>query len=517
MIIGKIVGETTASECQFKTDKKIRFGEYVMVKNIDDENVLGVIKNIKASGDHFICSVKVLGVLKGNKLLPNRSPIVYGGDVCLGDEEILKSLFYNEKGIKIGHLLTRESINVYLDIDKLVSRHFAVLAVTGGGKSNTVAVICKELGRKNGTLIIFDPHGEYMKLHHESIEMKMNPLTAKIDPSLLSPNELSDLIGIDEEDKKERTYLSFAYNTLKRKSFENREELRGMKFLEGVLNTLYEWAKSVEVGWDIEYYNPRKRVYDRRKLGKEDGDALFSLIDAVEDFQLTFSENIGDRDILEKLEVGKINVIDLSGLEISQMVSIVSYVARQLLSKRILYLKSQRNFDHPIEEIRKKSREILNEIKTRYKVVTKPFLLIVEEAHIFIPIDEPNDASLWLGKIAREGRKFGVGLGLISQRPKQLNPDVLSQTNTKIILRIVEPEDQKYIQMASEDLGEDLVKDLASLGIGEAVIIGTAISMPTIVKIDKFDGSYGGEDIKIYDAWNSIGGDEFVDDFKFGF
>ncbi|EHP85396.1 ATP-binding protein [Methanotorris formicicus] len=517
MIVGKIIGDTTTSECQFKTDKKIRSGEYVVVKNIDDEDVLGVIKNIKASDNHFICGVKILGVLKGKKLFPNRSPIVYGGDVYLGDEEILKTLFYNEKGIKIGHLLTRESISVYLDVDKLVSRHFAILAVTGGGKSNTVAVICKELGSKNGTLVIFDPHGEYMKLSHESIEMKMNPLTAKIDPSLLSPNELADLVGIDKEDKKERIYLSFAFNTVKRKAFENRKELRGSRFLEELLNIMYEWVKNVDVGWDIEYYNPRKKMYDRRKLSREDGDVLFSLIDIIENFQLTFSENIGDRDILEKLEVGKINVVDLSGLEVSQMVSIVSYVARRLLSKRILYLKAQRNFDNPIEDIRKKSREILNEIKTKYRIVTKPLLLIVEEAHIYIPINEYNDASLWLGKIAREGRKFGVGLGLISQRPKQLNPDVLSQTNTKIILRIVEPEDQKYIQMASEDLGEDLVKDLASLGIGEAVIIGTAISMPTIVKIDKFDGSYGGEDIKIYDAWNSIGGDEFVDDFKFGF
>jgi len=112
--------------------------------------------------------------------------------------------------------------------------------------------------------------------------------------------------------------------------------------------------------------------------------------------------------------------------------------------------------------------------------------------------------QLWLGKIAREGRKFGVGLGLISQRPKQLHPDVLSQTNTKIILRIVEPEDQKYIQRSSEDLGEDLAKDLASLSIGEAVVVGTAISLPSIVKIDKFDGMYGGKDIDIVGEWTSL-------------
>lgn len=109
-----------------------------------------------------------------------------------------------------------------------------------------------------------------------------------------------------------------------------------------------------------------------------------------------------------------------------------------------------------------------------------------------------------MGKIAREGRKFGVGLGLVSQRPKQLHPDVLSQTNTKIILKIVEPEDQKYIQRASEELGEDLVKDLASLGIGEAVIVGAAISLPSIVKIDKFDGVYGGKDINIVGEWMGL-------------
>lgn len=229
-----------------------------------------------------------------------------------------------------------------------------------------------------------------------------------------------------------------------------------------------------------------------------------SLIDTISKFKLDYALNIGDRDVIEEFEIGKINIVNLSGLEIPQMVTFVGFIAKHLLLKRITYLKSLKDVYSINEEIRRVAQSNLNIIESHYKVVTKPVLLIVEEAHIFIPVNEQNSASLWLGKIAREGRKFGVGLGLVSQRPKQLHPDVLSQTNTKIILKIVEPEDQKYIQRASEELGEDLVKDLASLGIGEAVIVGAAISLPSIVKIDKFDGVYGGKDINIVGEWMGL-------------
>jgi len=150
----------------------------------------------------------------------------------------------------------------------------------------------------------------------------------------------------------------------------------------------------------------------------------------------------------------------------------------------------------------------IKETKEKFPALTKPILVIVEEAHIFAPREHKTQAAHWLGKIAREGRKFGIGLGIVSQRPKKLDDDILSQTNTKIILRLVEPHDQRYVQQASEQISEDLLSDIASLGIGEAVIVGFAIPLPAMVKIysfkEDFNGYYGGGDIDIVKEWGEI-------------
>ncbi|AIJ05402.1 hypothetical protein JH146_0553 [Methanocaldococcus bathoardescens] len=496
----KVIGKTTTSNFTFESLEKVRFGEYVIAKNTDDEDVLAIVKNVVAENEKFICEAKVIGVLNNNKISVNRSPIKPNGEVKFCDDGILNNIFYVKNGLNIGHLLTRKNVRVYLDTNKLISRHFAVLSITGGGKSNTVAVLCRELGKKNASLIILDPHGEYSTLYHEDLEGKVKVIHPTVNPSILSPEELSDLIGLEKDDFDKRVYLEYAYYTIK-KEFPN---IGGMEFIEKLENLLYEWSKSAEVGWEIKYYNPLKRKYDRRKAGEKDFIAIISLYDIIGKFMIDFALHIGDKDMIEEFEIGKINVVNLSGLEVHQMITLVSFIAKHILSKRVLYLKSLKDINSPNERIKTTALSNLKTIEEHYKIVIKPLLLIVEEAHIFIPINEQTSASLWLGKIAREGRKFGVGLGLVSQRPKQLHPDVLSQTNTKIILRIVEPEDQKYIQRASEELGEDLAKDLASLGIGEAIIVGTAISLPSIVKIDKFDGIYGGKDINIVGEWMGL-------------
>ena len=500
--VGVVYGDTSISECQILCDKKIRFGEFVLLKNIDDIDVLGTVKNIKAMDDKLLGGVSIVGALNGHNLFPNRSPIKPNSEALLGDDSILARLYYDNKGLNVGHLLTRDSVRVYLNTNKLISRHFAVLAVTGGGKSNTIAVLCRELAKINSTAVIMDPHGEYMSMRHEDMEGKLNPMPAKLDPSIMSSSEFADLIGLKEDSRKERIFLNMAFHTIKQKEKEEYKEYRGKRFVETVRDLISEWVNNSVVGWEVKYYNHIKNKYDNRKLDKEDTDILLTVLDTIANFESGFSANITEGDIIENFQRGKLNIIDLSGFEVNQMIALVSYIAKQLLTKRILYAKSKRDLYHHDEKIRSSARNTAYQLESKFPALTKPIVMIVEEAHIYIPKNKETDASYWLGKIAREGRKFGVGLGIITQQPKKLNEDVLSQTNTKVILRIVEPEDQKYIQKASEDLGEDLVKDLASLGIGEAVITGTAIKLPAIVKIDRFDGAYGGEDINIYEEWN---------------
>jgi hypothetical protein len=149
-------------------------------------------------------------------------------------------------------------------------------------------------------------------------------------------------------------------------------------------------------------------------------------------------------------------VIDLSGfVRLNEKQIIVTYFARKLFN-------------------------------ARHRGKIPPFILVVEEAHQFCPEGTERQHALSKGiiqTIAREGRKFHASLVLISQRPIQLSTTALSQCNTHILLRIVNPYDLKHIGESSEAITSDLIKTLPGLQVGEAIITGNAVNHPLFVQI----------------------------------
>ncbi|MEM2791409.1 MAG: ATP-binding protein, partial [Thermofilaceae archaeon] len=99
--------------------------------------------------------------------------------------------------------------------------------------------------------------------------------------------------------------------------------------------------------------------------------------------------------------------------------------------------------------------------------------------------------------IASEGRKFGVFLILVTQRPSRIDADALSQCNSQIILRITNPYDQRAVAEASERLGEEIMRDLPGLNVGEAIIVGELTRVPVIVKVRRRVTREGGADIDL--------------------
>ncbi len=116
-----------------------------------------------------------------------------------------------------------------------------------------------------------------------------------------------------------------------------------------------------------------------------------------------------------------------------------------------------------------------------------PFVILLEEAHRFAPNrteeDSQNQSMQLTRQIAQEGRKFGVGLILISQRPSRLDETALSQCNSFIIMRLVNPADQKFVRTVVETVGEEEAKLLPDLDIGEALICGQCVQFPILVKV----------------------------------
>lgn len=500
--IGFVLGESSITEFNFAVNpsKIPKFGEFVVVENREGDDVLGLVKNVTnfnrlleeemnfdyalkninvskrvlERNEVIVAKAKILGVVRGGEILPNRVPVRVCAEVRFAEEDLLTSIFRNSKGISIGNLIARQRIPVHLDLNQLILRHFAILSVTGGGKSNAVCLVVNEIVRNyGGSVILIDPHGEYVGfIFEDGNERKKNVISAGIRPERLEPWEFCSLVGIDRDAPVQRMHLERIFLTVRS------ENLSGLDFMKRVLEIAEDWITSQG---EIEYVdatgNPR-----RARITREDLNPLYRVKEYILTFLRRYEDLMTQRDMLANLREGYLNVVNLSGFDEEQMRVVVAYLLRNILLGRINYARG-RNRDY---------------WERNCPIVRRPLLLIFEEAHIFAG---KGDVALWMSRIAREGRKFGIGMGIVSQRPKKISDDILSQCNTKIVLRIVEPSDQRYIQQASEQISEDLLSDISSLGVGEAVIVGPAVKIPVAVKIRKFGGSYGGRDIDVVSEW----------------
>jgi DNA helicase HerA-like ATPase len=130
-----------------------------------------------------------------------------------------------------------------------------------------------------------------------------------------------------------------------------------------------------------------------------------------------------------------------------------------------------------------------------------PVFVLIEEAHRFAPAGGDVVSSDFLKTVLSEGRKFGLGVGLISQRPGRLAGDVLSQCNTQFIMRIVNPIDQARVAESIENVGRDLLKELPALTKGQAVIAGEGVNTPVLCRVRSRYTKHGGETMDAPAAW----------------
>ena len=528
--IGIVKGEASFTMYEFSVDPRadISFGEFVVTKNRAGEWVLGTVRNIKNvnwllssaksnfnslildvedygesihENEEVVATVRILGKVNGGELAPNRVPVKNGESVYKASDEILKQLYEpNGASIEVGTLLLRENVPIKLDVNELVSRHFAVLAVTGAGKSNAVAVMIKGLVEDiGGTVVVLDPHGDYVNLKlPETGNSLVNIIEGKIKVDELDSEELADLLEVRSTAPIQREFLARAWETIQHEN----KELGGALLLEELEKTLRAWITKRM----IKYWDEKKQRYVTEELKSDRIETIRGIIFRIRRFLRNYGAFVTSENLVAAIRPGMVNVIDLGPLDELQMKVIVGKFLQEVFEARVEYEKARKNFMRTGD---REYEKIMDEIRQKYPALAYPILIIVEEAHIFAPQGEENDAARIMGRIAREGRKFGVGLGVVSQRPSKLNEDILSQMNTKIILKIVNPRDQEYVLRASEQLSRDLMDDIAGLGKGEAVIVGQAIKVPALVKIYNFKelkgkagkGEYGGEDIGVVDRW----------------
>jgi hypothetical protein len=487
--LGRVVGETTHSGALFMAYRPPKVGEYVLIDYPGGDKVLGMVEWSRIGNPLITSGIKSLEtVIKAESFGANRYEYMLGyarlltkvrtviengaieaprhpppplAKVYEASDSVLKKIFSKEDElgkpkpgwIKIGYLANHPTVPVYVNINAIVSRHLAILALTGAGKSNTVAVLVDNIVKTlRGTVLIIDMHNEYEGIGGN----RFNKIYPKVNPIELSLWEFYRFLHLDAKATKQRMYFRMAYKEAK-----TTELKRPENFLK-TIKTLLEG-----------YYSKPKVQQDRNSIA----DLLNKFEELLDRYENRVFDITTPSDLRKVVKPGHVNVLMLGNVDEEAADAIASHYIRRLL------------------EDRKKAR---NNGEKGYPV---PVLIVIEEAHILIPKKYNTLTKDVASRIAREGRKFGVGLCLVSQRPKNIDEDALSQTNNKIILKLVEPNDQRYVQSSSETLSDELLELLPSLNVGEAIVLGLMTPLPALVKIEKFEGKKSGEDINIYEEW----------------
>jgi len=415
-------------------------------------------KNIRDKS--YLASVKVVGLLKelrqGRVVLPSLPPEP-GTEVKEATPDEIGDVF-ERKGerqwVQIGSLLRNQKVKVSVNIDKVASRHLAILSVTGSGKSNLLALLTKQIASLKGTMIIFDYHGEYSELDIPGVVHA----NAKINPRFADADQFADLIDVRENAEVQRGVLHGALT----------EEVKAAKDFWGSL------IESIVALGEAEKQNKRAAY------------RLRDIVDlAMRRMKSVIDPEIGE--VLDQIRISKINVLNMLEFTERQANAAVSYYLEEILEDRKRAVRLRDDSDGG---------------KIRFRT---PVICAIEEAHVFIPSEGEGGSktSYIASKVAREGRKFGMALIVVSQRPRRVNQDVLSQMGSFAIMKLTNPEDQNHIREASEAISEDLLQNLPSLNVGEAVLIGEWVNIPAVVKIDHVPEKRTGADISATALWSN--------------
>ncbi|MHA1266682.1 MAG: ATP-binding protein [Candidatus Helarchaeota archaeon] len=435
-------------------------------------------------GERLTAKARIVGYFdpKLKNVIFPRFPPVPGANVFRASAQILGQIFAAGQ-IKVGHLRAHPEVDVKLDVEELIRRHTAILAITGAGKGNTVAVMSTRILELNGSVIIIDPHEEYPELRNlyptspnpvvvfcpgGSKDKGYYPIYFKW--SNFNTEEIFDILEIKENATLQRALVREVLTLLKGKDWDIEDFETEMERLVMGDPSLDEEARKDHQKEYKRFQGPRLAILDhiRGIRGSE-------ILNKIRETPI-FEE--GSTSLVAR---GQITVISLSGLPLRIQQVVVGRLSKKIYEAGLAW---------------------------RRNIIDKPQLpcptfMIIEEAHNFIPAMGGAKSTAPLSRIAAEGRKFGIGLCIVSQRPNKVDQNVLSQCNSQIILKVVNPQDQAQIENSSEAISSELMEDLPSLNKGEAIIVGSCILLPALVKIDKFWGTLGGDDIAILDYWQN--------------
>lgn len=486
--------------------------------------------------NHQFLNMVLIGEQVGRKFERGVSQSPTTGDkvhlVTIKDLDIVYGGYDSSNSITIGNISISESLNAKIDLNKLISRHCAILGSTGSGKSNAIGVLLSAIadkGFKNSRILVIDPHGEYegvlkgrsnvykVRSNAEENEQELfipfwalpfNELMSIFSGGLTDQNKdyfrskievakkqaaienslniQSELITADTPIPFSLKQLWFALDDFERQTYKERANPKTItnKTVSGNANELIsnEYEPASAGGGSPFLNNQAKGILGfldsvRLKLKDSTYDFLFNPGEYTPDPSGKIKKDLSNL-LFEWLgSKNPITILDLSGIPSEIMISI---------SGTLLKIIYDALFWGQYLPVGGKQQ---------------PLLIVLEEAHNYLRAGENSISSRAVQGIAKEGRKYGVGLALVTQRPSELDETVLSQCGTMIALRMNNAKDRSHIRSAIQDELHTMVDLLPSLRTGEGIISGEGVRIPSRVQFYKISNAPKGSDPKASEKW----------------
>ncbi|MBI2662825.1 ATP-binding protein [Candidatus Woesearchaeota archaeon] len=453
MILGRVSGKVSTTDFQFiVTSAKTKKFQFIQVNHPEYGFVLGQIMELIRTAEEMVARCVVIGYKEvDGRIKSIRTPFNLGIEVLEAEDSFIKHVIeLNSEGGYVGHL-EGKTIPVKVDLQKILTKHLCVLAKSGAGKSYAVGVLVEEIMDKNVPLVIIDPHGEYssMKFPAEESGDTLEKWNIKAQGYGKQIQEYGDITI-----KKDVRPL---------KLDEKMGSYELMRMLPLQLSNTQE-AMLFSVVKDLQEINFENILLGLRGLNSGGKWSIIDTIIYLRDLKI-FSAS--PTPLMELVRAGKISVINLKGIAPEIQDVIVYKLLKDLFNAR-------------------KQEKI------------PPFFCVIEEAHNFCPEKGFGKAKSTevIRLISSEGRKFGLGLCVVSQRPALVQKTVLAQCSTQLIMKVTNPNDLRAITGSIEGITAETEQEIQNLSVGSALLCGF-VDRPLVVTVRPRKSKHGGQAVDI--------------------
>ena len=539
---------------------ELKIGKYVKIEVGNHDYLIASIKSIKAVADSndnekYLMTAEPVGIISNDKfisgstLLPSPTE-----EVDIAEQSVLDCIFQNNEryAFPMGSLLQNNSVTLHIDGNAFFGKHIGVVGSTGSGKSCTVAKILQEAvgikddsnlnvgAQKNAHIIIFDIHSEYkaafsleeqqgFSLNYLDVEKLKLPYwlmnSEELESIFIESNEANSHNQVSQfrravilnKEKHNPTLSKVTYDTPVYFSIEEvynyiynmNEEVISKLASEDAVPKIIEDGKQIPITDKNRYFEkkfsfiPQSTAKDSKASNGPFNGEFNRFISRLEnkinykrleflmnpqkaDGSVYMSDDFEEilKQFLGYLNQANVSIIDLSGIPFEVLSITISLISRIIFDFCFHYSKL------------KHERQELNDV---------PFMIVCEEAHNYVPKNGGADYSASkksIERIAKEGRKYGISLMVVSQRPSEVSDTIFAQCNNFVSLRLTNTSDQTYIKNLLPNNTNSVADVLPTLQPGQCLIVGDATPLPSIVQMEKPKPEPQSKNVNVCDVWN---------------